>query len=212
MINYKELIKNFTEEDFALKRVNMHIHPNFSDGEGDFASLVEQAEIKGYKYIAITDHNTMNGYRECQSANKPILIPGVEFDVWCGTVFLHLLAYGVDKDCPELQKFFARNKRETEVDIIRLFNNRNLKDLIAAIHKAGGIAVWAHPACCWCISIERFAKKLMKLGLDGIESYYPYPRFRRFLKFHRAGTAKKAAEKLNLIKTGGTDCHKTVLH
>ncbi|PWL80548.1 hypothetical protein DBY21_01365 [Candidatus Gastranaerophilales bacterium] len=211
MLDYKELIKNFKEEDFKLKRVNLHVHTDYSDGEGDFDELVRQAEAKNYKYIAITDHNTMNGYTERNSAASPVLIPGVEFDVWCGHVFMHLLAYGVDKDNTELKEFFAKNKAETEWNVIRLIPKRNLRKLIKAIHNAGGIAVWAHPACCWCFSMDRMAKKLISMGLDGIEVHYPYPRFRRFVKFHRAGTAKKIAEKYNLIKTGGTDCHKKIL-
>ena len=36
------------------------------------------------------------------------------------------------------------------------------------VTNAGGIAVWAHPACCWCLSMDRMAKKLISMGLDGI--------------------------------------------
>ena len=207
MINYKDLIKNLKEEDFTRNRVNLHIHTTFSDGEGSFDNILNQAENSGYKYISITDHNTMDGYRLSNNINSAILIPGVEFDVWCGYVFMHLLAYGADKENPELKKFFAKNKKGTEWDIARLFSTRNLKKLIDAIHSAGGIAVLAHPACCWCISMDRFVGKLVKLGLDGIEVYYPYPRLRGILKFHSEDSVKNAADKYNLIKTGGTDCH-----
>ncbi len=207
MINYKDLIKNLKEEDFTRSRVNLHIHTTFSDGEGSFDNILNQAENSGYKYISITDHNTMDGYRLSKNINSAILIPGVEFDVWCGYVFMHLLAYGADKENPELKKFFAKDKKGTEWDIARLFSTRNLKKLIDAIHSAGGIAVLAHPACCWCISMDRFVGKLVKLGLDGIEVYYPYPRLRGILKFHSEDSVKNAAYKYNLIKTGGTDCH-----
>ena len=207
MINYKDLIKNLKEEDFTRSRVNLHIHTTFSDGEGSFDNILNQAENSGYKYISITDHNTMDGYRLSKNINSAILIHGVEFDVWCGYVFMHLLAYGADKENPELKKFFAKDKKGTEWDIARLFSTRNLKKLIDAIHSAGGIAVLAHPACCWCISMDRFVGKLVKLGLDGIEVYYPYPRLRGILKFHSEDSVKNAADKYNLIKTGGTDCH-----
>lgn len=49
------------------------------------------------------------------------VIPAVEFDVWCGYVFMHLLGYGIDVKNKELQKFCAKSKRETELDIIRIF-------------------------------------------------------------------------------------------
>ena len=90
----------------------------------------------------------------------------------------------------------------------RLFARRHVKKLIQAIHNAGGLAVLAHPACCWAISLEKLIKDLMKIGLDGIEVYYPYPRFRKFAKFHSAEDVIKIAEKYpELIKTGGTDFH-----
>lgn len=209
MIDYKELIKNFTEDDFKLGRVNLHIHTNHSDGEADFDEIIEQANIRGYKYIAITDHNTMNGYNESKLANSPVLISGVEFDVWCGYVFMHLLAYGIDKDNEKLKTFFAKNKKDATDVIPRLLSKRNIKELIDTIHEAGGIAVLAHPACCWAISLDRFIKKLKNLGLDGIEAYYPYPRFRKFAKFHKSDTPLKLAKKYNLIITGGTDLHKS---
>lgn len=207
MKNYKELIKTFKEEDFTQNRINLHIHTNNSDGEADFGEIIKQAETLNYKYIAITDHNTMSGYDK-HNPDSPILIPGIEFDVWCGYVFLHLLGYGVDKTHPELRKFFAKSRKETQVDIIRLFTNRDIKKLISAIHEAGGIAVLAHPACCWCLSMDRFVKKLVSYGLDGIEVYYPYPRLRGILKFHDERKVIKIAQKYNLIKTGGTDLHK----
>lgn len=209
MIDYKELINSLKEEDFTLGHVNLHVHTNYSDGHGDFNTLIREAEEKNFKYISITDHNTMNGYEECERANSKILIPGVEFDVWCGFVFIHLLAYGIDPTNDELHKFFAKSKKETEWNITRLLPKRNIKKLIQAIHNAGGIAILAHPACCLTFSLERLVKKLISLGLDGIEAYYPYPRFRRFAKFHKAGTAKKLAKKYNLLVTGGTDLHKT---
>lgn len=204
-MNYKELIKNFTKEDYEKKRVNLHIHSTYSDGKGDFNSLIKQASEKGYKYISISDHNTLNGYLE-----NPVphyVIPAVEFDVWCGYVFMHLLGYGIDINNKELQAFCAASKRETEWDIIRIFSTRNIKKLIEAIHNAGGIAVLAHPACCWALSHDRFVKKLVSYGLDGLEVYYPYKRHRGIIKFATAQKMEKIADKYNLIKTGGTDLH-----
>lgn len=209
MTNYKELIKSFTKEDYHNTLVNLHIHTNYSDGKADFSDIIKQAKEKGFKKIAVSDHNTLNGYID--NGIDDIIIPAVEFDVWCGYVFLHLLAYGVDVNNLELQSFCAKSKRETELDIIRIFSRRNLKKLIQAIHNAGGIAVLAHPACCWALSHDRFVKKLISFGLDGIEVYYPYKRHRGIIKFTTSRHIEKIADKYNLIKTGGTDLHGTDL-
>ena len=137
-MNYKDLIKTFTEEDFIGAGVNLHIHTRYSDGKGDFNDIISQAKAKGYKCISISDHNTMKGYEENEIPE--FVIPAVEFDCWHGAVFMHLLGYGVDFNNEDLRPFFAKHKRETEWDIIRIFTPRRAKRLIEAIHQAGGIA------------------------------------------------------------------------
>ena len=198
-------MKNLKKEDFISGKVNLHIHSTYSDGKADFKEIIESAKKHGYKLISITDHNTIEGHKIYKDE---ILIPGVEFDCWYGYVFIHLLAYGIDVNNNELNKFMAKTKAETEGDFIRLFAKRNVPNLIKAIHNAGGIAVLAHPACYWAINLESLAKQLIKDGLDGIEVYYPYPRFRKIVKFHSSKDVKKIADKYpELIQTGGTDFH-----
>ncbi len=204
MDNIKELIKSFTKEDYECKRVNLHIHSTYSDGQGEFQSLVKQAKANGYKYISITDHNTVKGHIDFRDE---CVITGVEFDVWYKYIFLHLLAYGIDPDAESMRKFYAKNKSETEKDIVRILPKRDLKKLIDSIHQAGGIAVLAHPACCWAIDMDKFVCDLKNLGLDGIEVYYPYPRWRKFMKFAPIEIIDEIADKYDLIKTGGSDCH-----
>lgn len=203
MINYIELIKSFTREDYLNNLINLHIHSTYSDGKASFNEIETQASTK-YKYYAITDHNTINGHID--NPNSPA-ITGVEFDVWYKYIFLHLLAYGIDINNEQMKKFYAKNKKETEADIVRIFAKRNIKELIDTIHSAGGIAILAHPACCWALNMENFIKELVDLGLDGIEVYYPYPRWRKYIKFSNPDKLEAIADKYNLIKTGGTDCH-----
>lgn len=205
-MDYKELIKSFTKEDYE-KDVNLHVHSTFSDGEISAEQLVEEAKRQGLKYIAISDHNTLNAYLQPETLKEEIVIPSIEFDCWCGTVFLHILGYGVDVNNKELQALCAKTKRGTEADWVRIFSFKHPKKVIKAIHDAGGIAVLAHPACCFVFSLERLVKKLIKLGLDGIEVYYPYSRHRKIVKFHTSKAVEKIADKYELIKTGGTDEH-----
>ena len=203
-------MKDLTEQDFLSGKVNLHIHTNYSDGKADFKKVLDNAKKNGYKLISITDHNTVEGHKHYQDE---ILVTGVEFDCWFGYVFIHLLAYNIDVNHPSLCPFLANTKAETEGDFIRLFARRNVPELIKAIHEAGGIAVLAHPACYWAISLERLVKKLMKHGLDGIEVFYPYPRFRKIVKFHSAKDVRKIADKYpQLLKTGGTDFHGDVFN
>lgn len=202
----KELFAGLKEEDY-FHSVNFHIHSTASDGKLNPQEIVDLARQNGLKHFAICDHNTFNAYKELRLEEIPELIVGIEFDCWYRGIFLHLLAYGVDINSEEIKPFLAKNKAETEKDIVRIFARRNVPKLIDAIHKAGGIAVLAHSACCWTINHEHFVKCMMKIGLDGLECYYPYRRHRGIIKFHRASSIKKIAEKYNLVKTGGTDAH-----
>ena len=206
MTNYTELIKNYTNKDYETEIVNLHIHTKYSDGRGEYRTIVEQAKNKGYERSSITDRNTVQGHLD-NSDLLGYVIPGVEFDVWYKYIFLHLLAYGIDISSEVMQKFYSKDKNGTEKDIIRFFSRRNIKELIDSIHTAGGIAVLAHPACCWAINMEKFISELKDIGLDGVEIYYPYPRWRKYLKFAPIDKINQIADKYGLIKTGGTDFH-----
>lgn len=205
MKNIRQLLNSFTEEDYRHNRVNLHIHTSHSDGEGNETQVLDSAKANRYKLISITDHNTCGAHQEIQDE---ILLTGVEFDCWYNCVYIHVLAYGIDINNPNLTKFFAKSKKETEAVLPRLFSKRNLKELIECIHDAGGVAILAHPACYWALNLEKFILSLAKIGLDGIEVYYPYPRLRKVVKFHSAKDVEKIAEKYpQFIKTGGTDFH-----
>ena len=121
MADYTQILKSITKQDYLEGKVNLHIHSTYSDGSATFDEIVKQSKDKNYKYFAITDHNTVQGHID--NPNTPA-IPGVEFDVWYKHIFLHLLAYGIDIQNKEMQRFYAKNKRETEADIVRFFAKR----------------------------------------------------------------------------------------
>ncbi|MCR5261863.1 MAG: PHP domain-containing protein [Candidatus Gastranaerophilales bacterium] len=202
----KQLFNNLSENDYK-SIADFHIHTTASDGKCSAKEIIAQARAKGLKHFSICDHNTFDGYKDLNFNDYPELVTGIEFDCWYRGIFLHLLGYGADINSEDLKPFLAKNKAETEKDIVRIFSTRNVPKLIEAIHQAGGLAVLAHSACCWTINHEHFVKCMVDIGLDGLETYYPYRRHRGIIKFHRARSVKKIAEKLNLIKTGGTDTH-----
>ena len=72
------------------------------------------------------------------------------------------------------------------------------KDGIDMIHKAGGIAILAHP--------YQYTKNnpydLVALGVDGIEVYYFPTPIKKYKKY------RKYCERHNLLITGGSDFHK----
>ncbi len=208
-MDINELFKSFNKNDFYSK-INLHIHSNISDGICGFDDIILQAKKLNMKYISITDHNSIQGYKNSKFKNDPILIKGVEFDCFYKMSLLHILGYGIDVENKDLNALCAKSEKEQKNDIIRLFKSRHPKDVINAIHSSGGIAVLAHPCCCNVLSLDNFVYNLKNLGLDGIETIYPYDRFRGILKFSSKKLPIKLAQKYNLIETGGSDEHKSL--
>ncbi len=206
MQNIRELLLNFTQDDYK-KGVNLHIHTVFSDGKSTPAEILSQAQSLGMKKIAISDHNTLGAYLKNNLLNNEMVIPAIEFDCWYMGCLIHILGYGIDVHNKDLQALCAKTKAGTQADIVRLFSFRDPKKVIEAIHNAKGVAILAHPACYWVFSLNFMVKKLMKLGLDGLEVYYLYRRHRGIIKFHSAKKVARIAKKYNLIATGGTDEH-----
>lgn len=204
-MDIKELFKTFKEEDFYSK-INLHIHSNVSDGIADFDSLIEEAKKMNMKYISITDHNSLEGYKKTKYKNDDFLIKGVEFDCFYKMSLLHILGYGIDVENKELNSLCSNEQN----DLIRLLKSRHPKKVIQAIHNANGVAIMAHPCCCNVFNLENYVKKLISFGLDGIEVYYPYDRLRGVVKFTSRQLPHKLADKYNLLKTGGTDEHKNL--
>ena len=204
--NLKKLLLSFTEDDYKSK-VDLHIHSDKSDGTMTPKEIVEQAKQKGKKYIAISDHNTIEAYLSTNILADNIVIPAVEFDCLHKGVLIHILGYGIDIDNKEIQSLYAKNEYGTKHNIYRIFHLRDPHEVIYKIKQAGGIAVLAHPACYWCRDLDKFVKELVEMGLEGIETYYPYRRLRCIVKFHLKKTVIQIADKYNLIKTGGTDSH-----
>lgn len=203
----KNLFISFNKEDY-FKKVDLHIHTTESDGKLSPKEIIEYAEKNNLKYFSITDHNSIKAYEIETVKNHPNIIIGVEFDCIYKGNLIHILGYGIDLNNEEIKTILAKNKKETNHNIYRIFHLRNTKEVIEKIHKAGGIAILAHPCCYPVLSIEKLIKDIKNLGIDGIEAYYKYGRLRKYFKFHCEKTIEKIAEKYNLIKTGGTDKHK----
>ena len=201
-----ENLLNIKDEDF-MDTVDLHFHTDHSDGKNTPEEMLEAYKQKGFKKLSITDHNVMSAYKNLKVPDGIELIKGIEFDCWEGYVFMHILGYNIDTENKKLQKLCAKNKLCATNDIIRFINHRSAKKVIKAIKEAGGTAILAHPACCWSLNIKKTIQKLMKYGLDGIETNYYYRRHRAYTKFYSKEEIKQIGDELGLLQTGGSDSH-----
>ncbi len=109
--------------------VNLHTHTLFSDGELSPESLAANLAHAGARYVALTDHDTLEGLPRFEEALKKrglACLPGVELTTWFSPQGedsereLHLLGYGFDPQHPDLLATLAsmRQARELEVQSI----------------------------------------------------------------------------------------------
>ena len=83
--------------------IDLHMHTTVSDGEDTVEELLKNCERENLSLIAITDHNTVDGYQELKDENVRSLfsgdiISGVELDVYVEGGAIELLLYDFDID------------------------------------------------------------------------------------------------------------------
>jgi predicted metal-dependent phosphoesterase TrpH len=87
-------------------KVDLHIHTTASDGKFSPAEIVQKAVASGLEYIAITDHDSVNGVLPAQAAARNFaeltVIGGVEINTDVPWGELHILGYYLDTTCSEL--------------------------------------------------------------------------------------------------------------
>jgi 3',5'-nucleoside bisphosphate phosphatase len=87
--------------------VDLHSHSTASDGTLTPTQVVQLAKESGLSALALTDHDTVDGIAEAQSAAANVgidFLPGIEISAEFphpGT--LHILGYGIDPNLPSLK-------------------------------------------------------------------------------------------------------------
>ncbi|MGI8330801.1 PHP domain-containing protein [Actinomadura scrupuli] len=84
--------------------IDLHTHSDASDGTRPPAEVMWCARAQGVDVLALTDHDSVDGWPEAIAALPPglTLVPGMELSCRTGGRSLHLLAYLFDPYEPEL--------------------------------------------------------------------------------------------------------------
>jgi predicted metal-dependent phosphoesterase TrpH len=102
-----------------VSRVDLHIHSTASDGKYAPEEIVRKAAVLGLRYIALTDHDSVDGIETAIKAAKAFprltFIPGVEVSTDVPEGEIHILGYFIDYHSKELADNLKRfrNSRET---------------------------------------------------------------------------------------------------
>lgn len=250
----------------CMLQLDLHIHTTASDGQYTPAEIINLAKAAKLAMVSVTDHDTLEGLPEAKRQASSLgikFIPGVEISTQ-DTEEIHILGYGMNEMCPELEKRcveYTRNRlkrgerichflihKGIEVslhEVKQLAGNGTLgrphfaawllehgyvssrreafqryldtpefhkntervkptpENAIGLIHRAGGMAVLAHPGLLK-MTIDKQAQLISTLkiaGLDGIECFYSKHdtnQTERYLSF---------AEKFDLKISCGSDFH-----
>jgi hypothetical protein len=157
----------------------LHVHTEYSDGHGTVEKILETAAQKGLGGLAITDHDTLEGYYRAKECGSGLLVlPGYEVETDAG----HVLVLGLEQ-LPTHQPPPYRLRYE---------------GLIEWARSHGGLSVLAHPAANW-LHIDRWMRCKPNL-VEVLNASYPSSFF--FLK-RGLGVAKR----LDLPRVGGSDAH-----
>jgi len=92
-------------------RIDLHTHSRASDGTQTPAELVTAARDVGLDVVALTDHDTTDGWDEAAAAARDVgvaLVRGTEVSARSRGVSVHLLSYLQDPEHPALADELAR--------------------------------------------------------------------------------------------------------
>jgi len=117
----------------ALSAIDLHSHTARSDGLLEPIDLATAARGAGVRILAITDHDTLAGYRELRASaasrealNGLELMPGVELNAVMGDrpelveSEVHVLGLGVDPDDDVFEAILQRQRGERRVRFGRM--------------------------------------------------------------------------------------------
>ncbi len=157
---------------------DLHVHTSSSpDGRSSLKELVSAAKAAGLHAMAITDHNLCSEITE--SPEGLLLIPGCEISTKAGHITGLFL--------------------ERPIDLEALGKLPSPESAAAAIHLAGGLAVWAHP-----YQKAGAAPESLSFPIDAIET----ANARADLKVKDANKrAEFLANQRGLPSVGGSDAH-----
>lgn len=212
----RQVFQSITAES-CPRSYNFHIHTVCSDGRLQPEQLIDQAIAIGLSGLAITDHHSTGGYFQAQRrlsalqpewgdevenpASKPLphLWAGMEVTAELLADEVHILCYAFDPAHPDLRIYQQGQSVEGEA--------RQAGRVIAAVHRAGGLAVLAHPAR-YKRSPQELIPAAADLGIDGVETYYAYNNPSPWQPSPRqTEEVRQLGDRLGLLHTCGTDTH-----
>tara|TARA_Y100000589_G_scaffold279476_1_gene275467 strand:+ start:2461 stop:3108 length:648 start_codon:yes stop_codon:yes gene_type:complete len=208
-MNKQDLIKITSKinKESCPKYINFHCHTTFSDGSMTPLQLLKEAYKNKTKYIAITDHHSINAHKDIYKKKlmkkfplkSIIVVTGIEINCLLKGCLVHVLGLGIDIESEFLAPY---TKGESPVG-----NDLHIKAVSQAIRKSGGISFLAHPGR-YRIPFNILIPEAYKNNIDGIEVWYDYTLNEYWNPSpFICEEIEKLTNKYGMLKSCGTDSH-----
>jgi len=112
-------------------RIDLHTHSNRSDGTDPVDVLLAHAKRAGLDVIALTDHDTADGWTDGRRAAEDLgigFVPGIEISCKLNGISVHLLGYLPDPSYPPLAE---------ELRIVRDGRTDRIPSIVARLNSLG---------------------------------------------------------------------------
>ena len=168
--------------------IDFHTHTTASDGALTPAEMLGRASEAGIGLLAITDHDTVAGYRSAAalSAEYPDvqLLPGVEYSCrWSGTT-IHVVGLGMNCEHPAMREGLAllgNARQERGAKIAKRLESKGFPGALAgALAEAGESQLGRPHFASWMVAqghvkdhSEAFDKYLGQGKVGDVKAFWP---------------------------------------
>ena len=135
--------------------IDLHSHTNYSDGVLKPRELVNLAKQKELKAIAITDHDTVSGFKEYLNYKEDFgveVVPGIEIGIKNEKERhlseVHMLGYFVDYNDNKFLSILDKlneSKEKWVLDQVKILNDNGFKITVEEVKEIAGPAIPRRP-------------------------------------------------------------------
>jgi len=184
-----------------MKKVDLHSHTLVSDGALTPEQLVARAKAQGVELLSITDHDSIDAYKEAaiSAAEGLTIIPGIEFSTQWRGVGIHIVGLNFALDSNAIIEGVAQQEKARSDRAQLICQRLTKKGLPMNFERVQEIAHHAN------VGRPHFAQHLVELGVVKNMS----AAFKKYLGDGKVGDVKQCwAELPQIVKwivdAGGT--------